>query len=48
MAQIPKRAEFGLLKMKFLEMLAISVLIFILGISFILAACFSMGALCYG
>ncbi len=48
MAQIPKRAEFGLLKMKFLEMLAISVLIFFLGISFILAVCFSFGALCYG
>ncbi len=48
MAQIPERAEFGLLKMNFLEMLAISVLIFILGISFILAVCFSVGALCYG
>ncbi|EPZ73005.1 hypothetical protein N206_08460 [Helicobacter pylori UM111] len=34
--------------MKFLEMLAISVLIFILGIIFILAVCFSVGALCYG
>ncbi len=45
MAQIPKRAEFGLLKMKFLEMLAISVLIFILGTSFILAVCFSVGVL---
>ncbi len=44
MAKIPKRAEFGLLKMKFLEMLAISVLIFI----FILAVCFSVGALYYG
>ncbi len=48
MAKIPKRAEFGLLKMKFLEMLAISVFIFILGISFILAVCFSVGALCHG
>ncbi|WP_194149055.1 hypothetical protein [Helicobacter pylori] len=48
MAKIPERAEFGLLKMKFLERLAISVLIFILGISFILAVCFFMGALCYG
>ncbi|BAM34791.1 hypothetical protein G177_gp19 [Helicobacter phage KHP40] len=34
--------------MKFLEMLAISVLIFILGISFILAVYFSVEALCYG
>ncbi len=34
--------------MKFLEMLAISVLIFILAIIFILAVCFSVGALCYG
>ncbi len=48
MAKIPKRAEFGLLKMKFLEMLAVSVLIFILGISFILAVCFSFGALANG
>lgn len=48
MAKIPKRAEFGLLRMKFLEMLVISVLIFILGISFILAVCFSVGALYYG
>ncbi len=48
MAKIPKRAEFGLLKMKFLEMLAISGLLFILGISFILAACFFVEALCYG
>ncbi len=48
MAQIPERAEFGLLKMKFLEMLALSVLIFVLGISFIVAVCFSVGALCYG
>ncbi len=48
MAQIPKRAEFGLLKMKFLEILALSVLIVSLGISFILSVCFSMGALYYG
>ncbi len=48
MAKIPKRAEFGLLKMKLLEMLAISVLIFILGISFILAVCFFVGALSHG
>ncbi len=48
MAKIPKRAEFGLLKMKFLEMLAISVVILVLATSFILAACFSLGALCYG
>ncbi len=48
MAKIPERAEFGLLKMKLLEMLALIVLIFILGISFILAVCFSVGALCNG
>ncbi len=48
MAKIPERAEFGLLKMKFLEMLAISVLIFTLAASFILAVCFFVGALCYG
>ncbi len=45
MAKIPKRAEFGLLKMKFLEMLAVSVLIFILWINFILAVCFFVRAL---
>ncbi len=48
MAQIPKRAEFGLLKMKFLEMLGISVLVVALGFSFILAVCFSIGALANG
>ncbi len=41
MAKIPERAEFGLLKMKFLEMLALSVLIVALGISFIVALCSS-------
>ncbi len=48
MAQIPERAEFGLLKMKFLEMLALGVLIVMLGISFITAVCFSVGALVNG
>ncbi len=48
MAKIPERAEFGLLKMKFLEMLALSVLIVMLGISFIVAVCFSFGALANG
>ncbi len=48
MAQIPKRAEFGLLKMKFLEMLGISVLVLALGISFIVAVCFSFRALVNG
>ncbi len=48
MAQIPERAEFGLLKMKFLEMLGISVLVLALGISFIVALCFSVGALFNG
>ncbi len=46
MAKIPKRAEF--IEMKFLEMLALSVLIVMLGISFILAVCFSFGALVNG
>ncbi len=48
MAKIPERAEFGLLKMKFLEMLGISVLVLALGISFIIAVCFSLGALLNG
>ncbi len=48
MAKIPKRAEFRLLKMKFLEILGISVLVVALGISFILALCFSVGALANG
>lgn len=48
MAKIPERAEFGLLKMKFLEMLGISVLVVALGISFIIAVCFSLGALLNG
>lgn len=48
MAQIPERAEFGLLKMKVLEILALSVLIVSLGISFIVAVCFSFGALVNG
>ncbi|EJC09519.1 hypothetical protein HPHPP11B_0304 [Helicobacter pylori Hp P-11b] len=48
MAKIPERAEFGLLKMKFLEMLGISVLVLALGISFIIAVCFSLGALANG
>ncbi len=48
MAKIPKRAEFGLLKMKFLEMLGLSVLILALGASFIVAVCFSFGALVNG
>ncbi|GAA9476748.1 hypothetical protein HpHA294_10510 [Helicobacter pylori] len=48
MAQIPERAEFGLLKMKFLEMLALSVLVLVLGVSFIVALWFSFGALVNG
>lgn len=49
MAQIPKRAEFRLLKMmKVLEILSVSVLVLALGISFILAVCFSVGALANG
>ncbi len=48
MAKIPKRAEFGLLKMKFLEMLGMGVLVLALGISFIVALCFSVGALANG
>lgn len=48
MAKIPKRAEFGLLKMKFLELLALSVLVLALGISLIVAVCFSFGALVNG
>lgn len=49
MAQIPKRAEFRLLKMmKFLEILGISVLVLALGVSFIVAICFSIGALING
>lgn len=48
MAKIPKRAEFGLLKMNILEMLALSVLIVMLAISFIVALCFSVGALANG
>lgn len=48
MAQIPERAEFRLLKMKFLEVLGISVLVLALGISFIVAVCFSLGACANG
>ncbi|GAA6829793.1 hypothetical protein HpBTM60_40240 [Helicobacter pylori] len=48
MAQIPERAEFGLLKMKFLEMLALIVLIVVLAFSFVVALCFSVGALANG
>ncbi|GAA9158504.1 hypothetical protein HpHA184_10180 [Helicobacter pylori] len=48
MAQIPERAEFGLLKMKFLEVLGVSVLVLALGTSFIIAVCFSVGALING
>lgn len=53
MAQIPKRAEFRLLKgqkmlNRILEMLGISVLVVALGFSFIVAVCFSVRALANG
>ncbi len=47
MAQIPERAEF-IEMMKVLEILGVSVLVLALGLSFIVAVCFSVGALVNG